>query len=491
MTVENLFAIQSEIAREVVLALNGVLSEQDDTRLDRLPTISLEAYGEYVLGRQEMAKRTVKAFDKAITYFEKAIELDPDYAMPYVGLASSTHLRADYSRPRQDISEVSGQVQSLIDKALSLDPLSGEAWAALGLLRKVQGNNEEAEKYYLKAIELSPNYATAYHWYSNFLNEDESSWELSLQYIQKATELDPLADVLKINLANTLRKLGRVDENLDVLKQGHAKNPDFILYYGAITTTLIYGGQIAEALRWSLEGARRAPNHRGLRYGACELLLNLVADQLTEQCLLKLMEDFPNAGYFITLSDMYALAGEHDKALTVMLDEHHPEVPEQWHKEVLAIAYLRAGQTEKARDIANSISPRFFSDEPVSVPFNEIGMAITAIFLLKTDSRVERAGALGDAILETVNAWKRKDPADGYHFVTILVAAGIGDRPGALAALREAIDSGWRKDWWHLRQPELDHMREEPEWNAMMDELEADINRQREWFLAHRDDPLR
>jgi TolB-like protein len=159
MTAGNLFAIQSEITRQVVSALNGVLSEQDNSKLDRLPTSSLEAYGEFVLGRQEVAKRTVDGIDRAIVHFENAIEHDPAYAMAYAGLANSIHLRANYIRPRQDISEVSGQVESLIDKALSLNPLSGEAWAALGLLRKDQKNIEEAEEYYLKAIDLSPNYA--------------------------------------------------------------------------------------------------------------------------------------------------------------------------------------------------------------------------------------------------------------------------------------------------------------------------------------------
>ena len=74
--------------------------------------------------------------------------------------------------------------------------------------------------------------------------------------------------------------------------------------------------------------------------------------------------------------------------------------------------------------------------------------------------------------------------------LTPLICHSKRDRPAAIAA-REAIDSGLREDWWRTRHPLLDHMREEPEWNAMIDELEADISRQRGWFFKHRDDPLR
>jgi tetratricopeptide (TPR) repeat protein len=491
MTAENLFAIQSEIAREVVSALDAVLSEQDHTRLDIQPTTSLEAYGEFVLGRQAMAERTVENFDEAISHFEKAIELDPDYAMPYVGLANSIQLRVFYIRPRQDVSEVSEQVQELIDKALSLNPLSGEAWAALGLLRKTQGNNEEAEKYYQKAIDLSPNYPSAYQWYSQLLSADESKRELALQYIRKATELDPLADILKVNLANQYRLLERRDEMYDVIKQGHARNPDFLLYYIEMTQALKQDGRFGEALRWSLEGVSRAPNHPYPRINACYLLINLAADQLAEQCLVKLLADFPGQPYktYSLLSDLHTLRGDYQNALAIIL-EHYPEEPDKWDELGLAWAYLEAGKVEDAREIANRIAAQYLGNEPQSVPSTDIYHAFLALYILRADERMERAGALGRAMLETMKSMDRKNNDEGYGFADVETLAVIGDRQGAVAALREAIDSGWRLDWRYLRLPEFDQMREKPEWNAMLDELETDIRRQREWFLAHRDDPL-
>ena len=486
MTAENLFAIQSEIAREVVIALDAVLSEQDDTKLDRQPTTSLEAYGEFVLGRQEMAKRTVESLDKAKVHFEKAIELDPDYAMAYVGLASSTYLKANYSRPRQDVSTVSAQVQSLIDKALSLDPLSGEAWAALGLLRRAQGKNEEAEKYYLKAIELSPNHATAFHWYSNLLIDDKSRHDLALQYIQKAIELDPLADILKINLANVLRHLGRRDEMYEVLKLGHARNPDFVLYYVSISGALGVDGRIAEALRWSIEGVRRAPNHVNLRMRTCNLLANLQALELAEQCVLKLVEDFPDPGHNL-LRDLYSIRGKYQEALAIAL-EYYPEEPQEFHQEMLAWAYLDAGQADKALEIAETIAPQFFEDSPVSVSPVEVFKAALATFALSDAGLMDRAETVGRATLETIKTMDQQ--REGYNLVDVAICIVLDDRPCALRTLREAIDSGWRIDLWQLRMPFADHMLEEPEWNAIIDELETDMSQQREWFLAHRDDPL-
>jgi hypothetical protein len=78
----------------------------------------------------------------------------------------------------------------------------------------------------------------------------------------------------------------------------------------------------------------------------------------------------------------------------------------------------------------------------------------------------------------------------GYGILDVFVHVTRGEKQKAISALREAIDMGWRRAWWMLRIPLYEPMREEPEWINLVNELEADIARQRQWYEDHKDDPL-
>ena len=168
LTVENLFAIQSEIAYEIVTALHGVMTDTDSQQLSRSPTTSLEAHAEYAFGRRELMKRTGEAVLRALAHFEKAVQLDPGYALAWVGLAEARALQVEYlGKPLE--STIEGR-KAAIDKALAIDPLLGEAYASLAMLRHHQQLLEEAEPIYRKAIKLAPNYAAARQWYAGLLS---------------------------------------------------------------------------------------------------------------------------------------------------------------------------------------------------------------------------------------------------------------------------------------------------------------------------------
>jgi hypothetical protein len=92
---------------------------------------------------------------------------------------------------------------------------------------------------------------------------------------------------------------------------------------------------------------------------------------------------------------------------------------------------------------------------------------------------------------QRVSRGRRSEAASQISVAEIIGGHALpGDRQKAVAALREAIDSGRRLDCWQLRSPASGAMREEPEWNALVEELEADIPRQREWYEQHRDERL-
>ena len=113
---------------------------------------------------------------------------------------------------------------------------------------------------------------------------------------------------------------------------------------------------------------------------------------------------------------------------------------------------------------------------------------MTAWALWETGNR-ERANYLFDGLLAWMESTHRTR-GPGYGATDVFVHVLRGENQKALAALRDAIDTGWRENWWRLRYPIYDVMLEEAEWVTLMTELESYIARQRRWFEDHKDDPL-
>lgn len=486
MTVENLFAIQSEIVREVVSSLHGVLNAKDNQKLDRVPTTSLEAYGEYVLGRQAMARRRVDELEKAIMHFEKAIELDPDYALPYAHLADSIQIRA--FQAREDIEVHFERRQALIDRALELDPISGEAWTALALLRTNQVQTGEAVRYYEKALELSPNYATAWQWYSHLFNRPEyENRDKALTLIRKAIDLDPMAGILQINLVDTLERLGRWEEVFEVLNQGVARDPEFLMFYVYLNFQHAGHGRLAEALRWARAGLGLSPDHRGLRIDECHLLLHLADDVAAEGCYDRLGEDFPDESWH--KHRLFYYRGEWDEKVAYLEGLAGKQRP-RWLPFLLIWSYMDVGNFDRAFKLSRERRRHMYLDEPHKLEDYELAEGAEVATLLLNSGDKEGADRYFDQILEITNHGSRLG-RQGYGWWDIGVHIQRGDKQAAVTALREAIDSGLRADWWLFNTPYLvKPMKDVPEWHALWSELRADIDRQRAWYEANKDDSL-
>ncbi len=490
LTVENLFAIQSEITREIVTALHAALTEDDKERLASMPTVSLEAYEQFVLGRQEMARRTAEALAEALAHFEKAIELDSNYALAYVGLADTMALQTDYSGKDSEASF--GPRQATIDKALELDPGSGEAYAALAQLQVDQGNDDEAEASFLKAIELSPNYATAYHWYANLLGGDDNRREESLQRIRKALSLDPAAPVLVTSLAGRLRLLGRVEEAKATLLDGVKRDPEFPGHYASMANLLQLQGRLGEGAVWLGRAIELNPSDLYTRIFGCFMFVELDDSGAAENCLATLRTDFPQFPEAILApvqTTVFVIKGETQTALDYA-EEFAAASPDPDLQENLVFSYLLNAEWEKARPALERLVPKFYADGELVISPSEVYLAVNvAVTLTDGDGWSERAHYLAGQALDTMRSMHRTRGI-GYGIMDVPAHAIRGDIPRAIAALREAIDSGWRDQWWVLRTPAYDAVFLGPEWDALIAELEADIAAQRQWYYEHKDDPL-
>ena len=218
--------VQSVIAGEISRRLKVKLSGEQVQRVSGQHTDSVEAYRDYIKGRFYWNKRNAEGFKKAVEYFQAAVEKDPGYALAYSGLADTYVLMSDYSLTSGKESGPKARAAAL--KALEIDDQLAEAHAAMGyFLATNEWNWPHSESEFKRAIELNPNYATAYHWYSNALLA-RGEYEKSLAMTHRAQELDPLSLIIGDNLGWTYYQGRQYDEAIHQLKKTLEMDPSFL-----------------------------------------------------------------------------------------------------------------------------------------------------------------------------------------------------------------------------------------------------------------------
>ena len=492
LTAENIFAVQSEISREIAGALQLVLTDEENNRLEAVPTTSLEAYNEFVLGHQEMVKQTSEALYRAQAHYEKAIALDSDYALAYIGLADTLALQVPYSNLKKEDSFAPRQ--AAIDRALALDPLLGEAFTSLASLRVDQFGYIEAEEYFvkykeweeyfLKGIELSPNYATAHERYASVLRQYNRSEE-ALPHMRKAVELDPMSAVITASLGDLLWTLGRVEEAQTTLRKGIERNPGFSRSYFRMAVQLWRLGRIGEAANWARAATRLAPYDASSKNFECKLYIELGADQSAERCYDSLEETFLEDAFGRRIY-LY-LSRSQSREAAELVEQLAQRA--QTSRKLLALSYFLIGEVDEARLIWQVLEPQLYGDEDVFNKSQGMWMMARVAYTLYADGQLDRANYLFDGMLEAMQSMHRTR-GRAYGIIDIFIHVTRGEKRKAISALREAIDVGWRIGWWEFRAPHYDSMREEPEWINLVNELETDIARQRQWYEDHKDDPL-
>jgi len=479
LTAENIFAIQEEIATSVAEALQATLSPEQKDRLASVPTKNMAALEEYFAGRENTATRTVRALEKAATHFERAIELDPEFALAYVGLSDAVVLRNVYGNLPED--EMLARVEPLIHKALALDKNLGEAYTSLGSLKYHIKDYDDAEAAYKHALELNPNYATTYHWYGTLLLDGLDRVVESFAMTSKAAELDPLSCTININLGIAHDVLGDFDAALGQYHRVVELDPGYAIVYPHIG--FIYWeahGDLVTALPWfmkAIEYSAASPNYPaylGLLY------LDLGDDIQAEHWIEKAMELGPStyrpniAKALLALhrGDYQAIAEYAAKAM-----EFKPNVWWGW----AALAQLRnddvrAGRMDDACARYEQAYPAFAGGNELQINRTNLRVAIDYALVLDKSGNQKRANALLDCCMSFIRTIPRMGQ-EGYWISDSAIYSLRGDTKAALTVLREAIDQGWRASWWyHLKHdPNFDAIRDEPDFQAMVREIEADM----------------
>ena len=241
-------ALQSEIAQQIAGEIQLALGRDRfalATEAPRRASTSYEAYDLYLRGRYFWNKRTADGFEQAIHYFQQAIAKDPGYAQAYAGLADCYVLMAAYSGVPP--AEFVQQARAAAQKALQLDEGIAEAHTSLALITEnYDWDWPLAEKEYRRAIELNPNYATAYQWYAEYLTWlgrfDEAARES-----ERARELDPLSLIIAADNGMIFYYSRQYDRSITKLDAVLEMDPNFSRGH-MVRYAYVEKGQFAEAL---------------------------------------------------------------------------------------------------------------------------------------------------------------------------------------------------------------------------------------------------
>lgn len=221
----DMLSVQREIAREITNNLRPTLSGMEQLRADKQYTANSEAFQLYLKGRFYWNKRTPADFQKAIPFFQEAIDKDPNYALAYSGLADSYALLTAYTS--ESPREIMPKAKEAALKALALDDKLAEAHASLGQINAYYDYDfPTAEREYRRAIELNPNYATAHQWLAEHLAAMKR-YDEAMAEIRRALELDPLSMIMNRIYADILVDARKFDEAIQQYYRAIELDPNF------------------------------------------------------------------------------------------------------------------------------------------------------------------------------------------------------------------------------------------------------------------------
>ncbi|MFI5155812.1 MAG: TPR end-of-group domain-containing protein [Chitinophagales bacterium] len=222
----DLFAMQSEVAQNIANKLNAHLAPDERNKIEKKPTNSLDAYNLYLKGRYSWYQRDGKSLRNGIDYFQQAIAIDPHFAKAWAGLADC-YLALGYGGYELP-KNIFPKAREAALKAIELDSLLADPHASLGYFKFYYDYDfTGSEIEYKKALSLNPNYENAYDWYGLYLTCTGRLAD-ARQLIKKAQQINPLAAFISADLGFNLYYDKKFDEAIQSFKTTLKLNPTFI-----------------------------------------------------------------------------------------------------------------------------------------------------------------------------------------------------------------------------------------------------------------------
>jgi TolB-like protein/DNA-binding winged helix-turn-helix (wHTH) protein/tetratricopeptide (TPR) repeat protein len=459
LPIGDIFLIEDTVSRSVAEALHLELSADIAERWAQRRSDTTEALEYYLLGKQRHRRRTADDNLKAIEFYRRAIEADPNYSLGLVGLSET--LLNGLSLNRMPLEDVVVEVEPLINRALAISPKLAEAYAAKGLLLTEQFKFDEALPLLEKATQLNPNDAGS-HRFIGSLYDRRAQPNKALEHFSLAATLDPRDFLPQVWRCVSLTDLGEFRDASAACDKARELNPSNL--WGPLATAWVARaqGKPDDAIRWIDEALKLAPTDFNLADQKLDLLLTL--GQFEEAR--KLVRELPASEGFFNLAReaQIVLANEGSGPLREWMAKQKLAEHAATGAELAELARLQfvANDAAAARATlahANRILPTYAAADMFdgSQIRHEYAVALThAGIELKGGGDAAKAQALlkdFDAMLD------RYEQSGGTHYGLYslrAVSLGMqGKREQAEDALKIAWQRGWRSTWKAQREPYL------------------------------------
>jgi TolB-like protein len=285
---DNIFAVQDEIAQSIAEAMKVTLDIDTGTAGNMTGTTSTEAYDAYLRGMNQWHLRTEESLHNSIDLFGEAIVIDPVFVKAYAGLALTYAVIPDYT----DIpfNEAFGLVRAAAEQALALDPRSVEAATAM-----IYTTNDLAEKlaYAKRAVEMGPWFATAHQWYATNLSLTGDLDAARAEYLL-AYELDPKSRILGNNLAALYQAEGNWGDAERILLQLASYAPDYSYGWQLLLYQYLRTGEMEKARQAGDQLARLL----GRRENNVQVYIDLFSGTEKKQAAVEKLMSWPRSDWW-------------------------------------------------------------------------------------------------------------------------------------------------------------------------------------------------
>jgi adenylate cyclase len=328
--VKDILNFQSNVAEQVVQALQVKLGDDETRALAKKPTENPEAHRLYLLGRYEFAKYTQAGWNNAIRYYEQALKLDPDYALAYCGLADNYAYMGSVVMPE---NEAIAKEREFAQKALALDLGLAEAHMSLGLALVAAFEWRNGLKEFDRALQLNPNLAFAYElqaWTLNGLGR----FDEAIAKVRKAVELDPLNPFFQMSLSFYQYWARQYDDAIAQARKTLEMDPNSAISHVLLGLSFLKKSDTAGAIA-ELQKAK-APNPGAWYQGYLGYAYAISGDRAKAEQALRELEDLAKPQYVspTAFATIYLGLGEKEKCLDWLEKSYEQQDSACWYLKI-------------------------------------------------------------------------------------------------------------------------------------------------------------
>ena len=449
---DDIFAIQDDIATEVVRALRRTLLPGDTEVISQSAKGDVEAYNLYLRGQFHARLRTPEGLRRALEEFQQAVLVDPDYAPPYAGIAMVYALLDNYNY--RSLDETGPLANRALERALEIDPDSDDAWAVKGLLLSqgpdARERNDEARAALERAVAINPNHAFAHLWLVSTLLPD---YEAARDTLQRAYAVDPLSPVIvyrQVMWALSTGDQAAIERYLGELRE---VAPEWFMTWAAIGLVDLQQGQLADAATTLAHARALNPEHRSTIGPEASALEALGYEARAEQLLKDAYEKTSSPEHQLMLAGFKARRAIETGGMSAGLETYREAIRDIQTSDAqmtaeLALLEIAAGEPAAAEQRLRGLLDISPQEMPACDAPQKLTSCIGLLMAINNQERPQEAMEVAIRIQALVNRMRAQgirmagDIILLENYIEHMRNESEAESPEAAAA--RAIEQGWR-----------------------------------------------